>query len=399
MKLLWKKTANPEPPPEAVTPPAPQPAAVVAPTGAGINPTTAIAALVTLASVVFTTWSVYDLATPAAPAAVAIAAGAGAELVWLYVLATEWQRAGRTGQLSHGLTATGWGLATLTAVVIAVHGALTFLPLAALAALPLAAKAGWHWQTRLRAEETRTRLEAEAAAARAAAEAQRQAEEEARRREEEDERRQRELSTDLTEEQRAELAALEREAAYVSAKTEKELALEAARAHAEQQRALAEIRRQAEQQMAVDEGAADIEVQRLKLRNKIRLAAPVYTVTELPAGGHHEAASQVPDDLSGLDTPPSTGGVGTPVAGFGFPQKQAPARGAHPADQRVPRVPTPGDTGLSEGERNRRLVLEAYRRLSVGGKAPSISAVAEAAGVSRRTVNRHLPPEMKQTQS
>ncbi|MFC9090677.1 hypothetical protein [Nocardiopsis dassonvillei] len=377
--------------PEADSGQVPQPTTAVTPMPTWMNPTTVIAALVTLASVVFTTWSVYDLATPTAPAVVAIAAGLGAELVWLYVLAAEWQRAGRTGQLSHGLTATGWGLAALTAAVIAVHGVLTFLPLAALAALPLAAKAGWHWQTRLRAEETRTRLDAEAEAARAAAQAQRQEAEEARQREEEAARRASKLSSALTEDQEAELAALERETAYVTAKTEKELALDAARARADQQRALAEIRRQAEQQMAVDEGAADIEVQRLKLRNRIRLAAPVYTVTELPASGQYETAPQVPDDLSGLDTPPPTGGApAAPVAGFGFAPTPRPAQGVPRSDLRVPPAASPG---APEGTPRPEEALSGPQRLLVyvsdAGEQATVKGAAREMGVHPRTIRRY----------
>lgn len=430
MKLPWKKTANPETQTKPLTPPAPAPASEPGPVAAddqdseqtppaeaavpepgGIDFTRVIASIVTAASAVFTVWSVWDLARrgaeegQAAPHVVGLGAGVGVEAVWLWLLAIEWQQASTTGRVHPALTRTGWVLAFGAAVVLVVHGVMTSWPMALLAVLPLAAKAGWHWLTTLRCEQTRARLEAEAAAAREAAEAQRQAEEEVRRQEAAQEARASKLSAELTEEQRAELAALEREAAYVTAKTEKELALDAARAAAEQQRALAEIRRQAERQMAVDEGAADIEVQRAELRNRIRLASPVYTVTELPAGGQHE---QVPDDPSGF-------GV-APVAGFGAGLSQARAQGGgigrHPGgiapDLRGRPSPTVGGGGIGgqggdiaadQGQRaphhaarvavgrdTRQRVLEEIR---YAGVQVSNAELARLLKISRTTVRDH----------
>ncbi|WP_026117161.1 hypothetical protein [Nocardiopsis valliformis] len=402
MKLMWKKTANPEPPIEAA--PAPAPAAEPAPAvaedqapvvarPAQINPTTVIASLVTLASVVFTTWSVFDMATPAAPDLVALAAGAGVELVWLYILATEWQQAGRTGHLSRGLTVTGWVLAAVAAVIITVHGLLTVLALAVLAVLPLAAKAGWHWQTRLRAAATRARLAAQAEAERERAETARRKAEEERRLAQEQQRRDQELSQELTEEQEKELARLRREAVFVSAKSAAELELDAARARADQERALADIRRQAEQQMAVDEGAADIEVRRIEMANRIRLASPVYSVTEVPTltGGVPNDASA----LSGGGTPGTPGIFTGSGAGFGAMMRtaQAPHTGV---DQPMPGVPgtvptSPAHRSVAEAEANRAAIAQAYRHLfRQGGAEPSIAAVAAQAKVSDRTAGRHL---------
>ena len=413
MKLLWKKTANPEPQTEIVAPPAPAPAPEPAPVVAddqdgeqtppaaaaagepgGIDFTRVIASIVTAASAVFTVWSVWDLTLrgaeegQAAPHVVGLGAGVGVEAVWLWLLAIEWQQASRTGRVHPALTRTGWVLAFGAAVVLVVHGVMTSWPMALLAVLPLAAKAGWHWLTALRCEQTRARLEAEATAAREAAEAQRKAEEEAHRKEAAKEARASKLSAELTEEQQAELAALEREAAYVTAKTEKELALDAARAHAEQQRALADIRRQAERQMAVDEGAADIEVQRAELRNRIRLASPVYTVTELPAGGQNE---QVPNDPSGFGIPPVGG---APVAGFGFAQAPRPAGGAPRPDLRVPPgAPSATSPGAPGGAPQSEEALSGPQRLLAyvadAGEQATVKGAAREMGVHPRTIRRY----------
>ncbi|MGI5119301.1 hypothetical protein ACQEU5_07120 [Marinactinospora thermotolerans] len=310
--------------------------------------TRVIATVVTAASAVFTVWSVWDLlAGHGAPHAVGLGAGIGVEAVWLWVLAIEHQQASRAGRVSPVLTRTGWVLAAGAAVVLLVHGLVTSWPMALLAVLPVAAKAGWHWLTKLRSEEAR------------------RAEEEARRRAEEEAQRASRLSAELTEEQRAELAELERETAYVTAKTEKELALAAARAHAEQQRALAEIRRQAEQQMALDEGAADVELQRIKLKNKLRLAAPVYSVAELP---------QAPDDLSELGVPP------VQTVGFGF----TPTRGASPADLRTPPSASPGASpgGAAPSGPER---LLAYMQQA---EAATVKGAAREMGVDPRTIRR-----------
>ncbi|WP_026119891.1 winged helix-turn-helix domain-containing protein [Nocardiopsis ganjiahuensis] len=431
MKLMWKKTANPahsEPPLEAAAPPAPAPApepvvaddqtpeptppaAAAAGEPGGIDFTRVIASVVTAASAVFTVWSVWDLARhgaeegQAAPHAVGLGAGIGVEAVWLWLLAIEWQQASRTGRVNPVLTRTGWVLAAGASVVLVVHGVMTSWPMALLAVLPLAAKAGWHWLTALRCEQTRTRLEAEGAAAREAALAQRRAEEEARREQAAKEALESKLSSDLTETQRAELAELEREAAYVSAKTEKELALDAARAHAEQQRVLAQIRRQAEQQMTVDEASADIEVRRAELRTRIHLATPLYTAQELPAADHHE---QVPDDPSGF-------GV-APVAGFGAGLSQARAQGGGIGRQGggiAPDLqgrPSPtvggggigrqgGGTGADQAERaphhaarlevgrdTRQRVLEEIRYAGVGVSNAELSRLL---GIGRTTVRDH----------
>ncbi|GAB3214279.1 hypothetical protein GCM10027294_53370 [Marinactinospora endophytica] len=380
---MFRKKVQPSPSPavsvtqEPVTqtPAAPAPAPAPEPmvseqigSPASVDFTRVIATVVTAASAVFTVWSVWDLLAGhgGAPHAVGLGAGIGVEAVWLWVLAIEHQQASRAGRVSPVLTRTGWVLAAGAAVVLLVHGLVTSWPMALLAVLPVAAKAGWHWLTALRAEETASRLEAERQAERAAAEEARRAEEEARRRAEEEAQRASRLSAELTEEQRAELAELERQTAYVTAKTEKELALAAARAHAEQQRALAEIRRQAEQQMALDEGAADVELQRIKLKNRLRLAAPVYSVAELP---------QAPDDLSELGVPP----VAQQTVGFGFT-----TRGASPADLRTPPSASPGASpgGAAPSGPER---LLAYMQQA---EAATVKGAAREMGVDPRTIRR-----------
>lgn len=351
--------------------------------GAPQNPAAVIAVLVTLASVIFTTWSVYDLLAPHAPALVALTAGAGLELVWLFALATEYQQAKGNGRVDSRLSATGWVLAAVTAVVIFVHGALTAWPLVVLAALPLAAKAGWHLRTRAQAAETRNRLETEQIERSEQQRQEREAAEAEQAERAEAQRREQALSSALSEEQEAELAALEQQTEYLQRRTEKELALEDARAQAEQQKSLAEIRRRAEQQMAVDEGAADIEVRRLELSNRIRLAQPVYSVTELGEG--------VPDDASSLGSG-ATGGFATSCAGFGS-ALGATARAGTGADQQAPGVPVGSGTHQSaaEAEANRRRVAQVYTSLLKTQDAePSIAEVARQAGLSDRAAGRHL---------
>ncbi|MET9713365.1 hypothetical protein [Nocardiopsis alba] len=295
---------------QEAAPPAPVPGTVVEEPSSWNDPVRLIAGVITAASAITTVWALWDLisADGTDPAAhlVGLAAGLVVEGGWLLVLASNYQAAAREGAVARWRTIVGWTLAGGAALLLGYHGiAAGSLAWSLLGLLPLISKTAWHVLTHARARQARQALQERRARERAAAEA-------ARAQAEQD----RALSTELTPEQEAELAALEREAAYVTAKTERELALDAARAQSEQQRALAEIRRQAERQMAVDEGAADIEVQRAELRNRIRLASPVYTVTELPAGGHHD---QVPTDPSGFGIPPTSGSV----AGFGAGMEQA----------------------------------------------------------------------------
>jgi hypothetical protein len=339
------------------------------PAGPRTRPLLIAASIPSVLSLAWTAWSVADMIP--APLPIAVAAGIALDVALVAAVAIAWV----APSIARGAQAASWLIAGVAAAAIAIHSWSISPALSLMAAVPLISKALWHLALSAKAA-------GEAEAAEAAARA---AEQDAKERAEA-ERKASRLSSELTEDEQAELAELERQRAYTEAKAAKALALAEAQAKADQERRLAEIRRRAETQMATDEATAQIHVRRAELAQQIRLAAPVYSVAEIPAG------PRVPDDLSGLDTEP--GGTG-PVAGFGFPQAGVPTRGAHPADQHAPRVPAPGDAPLSEGERNRRAVLAAYTRLAANGSTPSVSAVAEAAGVSRRTVNRHLPPEMK----
>ncbi|KOX18055.1 hypothetical protein [Nocardiopsis sp. NRRL B-16309] len=338
------------------------------PSGPRTRPLLIAASIPSVLSLAWTAWSVADMIP--APWPVAMAAGIALDVALVAAVAIAWV----APSIARGAQAASWLIAGVAAAAIAIHSWPISPALALMAAVPLISKALWHLALSAKAS-------GEAAAAAAAAHAAEQAAKERA----EAERKNRRLSTGLTEDQEAELAELERQRAYTEAKAAKALALAEAQAKAAQEERLAEIRRRAETQMATDEATAQIHVKRAELAQQIQLAAPVYTATEISAG------PRVPDDPSGLDDlPPGT----APVAGFGFSQTP-PARGVHPAEEHVPRVPTPGEAPLSEGERNRRAVLAAYERLAADGSAPSVSAVATEAGVSRRTVNRHLPPEMK----
>lgn len=398
MKLMRGQT--PDPGPQTASP-----AVAVAP--GGVNPTTAIASLVTLASVVFTTWSVFDMATPAAPDLVALAAGAGVELVWLYILATEWQQAGRTGHLSRGLTVTGWVLAAVAAVIITVHGVLTMLALAVLAVLPLAAKAGWHWQTSLRAAATRARLEAEAQTARERAEAARREAEERHHREAEAQRRSQELSVEPTDADEREIAQLRRKAAVARLRADAEKDLVTAEAEADRMRQEAEadaerirletesrMRREAiENRTAEDLAVLEANAKLFRRRHEVEVELALTRPYELETG----TSTRVPNDASMLQT-------GTPGtfanSGAGFGGAMASARSAHVSvggsDQQVPQVPGQGSEAMvhhsaAEAEANRRKVGQVYEVLArATGEAPSIAAVARGAGISDRATGRHL---------
>lgn len=323
------------------------------------------ASIPSLLSLAWTAWSVADMVP--APAPIAVTAGIALDIMLVAAVAIAWTSpaAARPAQT------VSWIIAGLAASAIAVHSFAITPALVLLAPLPLVAKALWGLALSAKTAQEAEAAEVEAERARVQKEQRLETERKAAR-----------LSTGLTEDQEAELAALERETTYVESKSERELALAAARAKVAQEERLAEIRRGAETQMATDEARAQIHVKRAELADQIRLASPVYTVTEIGSG------PQVPNDVSGITGPEGPTGA---VAGFGF--SQSPPRpgqgGAHPAEQGAPMVPTPGT--VSEAERNRRAVLAAYKQLSTGGTTPTISAVAEAAGVSRRTVNRNLP--------
>src|SRR5690606_14307453 len=159
------------------------------------------------------------------------------------------------------------------AVVVAVltlHGVMAGWALIPLAAMPLGAKALWHWALVSRAEEARERRQRAAA-----------------------------MDDSLTEEQQAELAEARRQAAYIRARAEAEAErlraeaeAERLRAEAEHQARLASLRRQAELQMEADQAAAEVARRRCQLQAELargrallglQPATPTATPGEEPA--------------------------------------------------------------------------------------------------------------------
>lgn len=369
----------------------------------GVDPVRILAGVLAAGSVVFTGWKIWDLI--AGPSAgilihgVGVASGLAVESAWLMLLALAHQQATRTGHVSRWVTIAGWILAIGAAGILLAHGVQSGAwVMALLGMLPLMAKTAWHGLTHTRALETLDRNQAAEQARSQAEQIEREREREAARAEAARLERERALSTDPTDDDEREIAELHRRANVARLRAEAERELTTAEAEAERMREQAQaeaerIRREAESQLrreaiwhkteeelAVLESNAALFKRRSEVESELALTSPL----RLGAGPH------VPNDASGITGPGPDGPAG-PVAGFGVPE-QARAQGAHPADQHMPSVPTPGGGALSEAERNRRAVLDAYTRLSDGGTVvPTISAVADAAGVSRRTVNRHLP--------
>lgn len=265
---------EPAPTMEAPTPPAPEaPALPDAPmeeapawvTKALIG----IAAVPTLLALPWAAWSVAHLLP--VPLAVALPLGVlfdvamvGAVLVALLV-----------PSVSRQASVLGWVASTAAAAAITVHvglsGALVF------AATPLISKALWGLLVTIRRQQAAlvaSRKEAERRKREADEEAARrkeEAEEEARaEREAEEARRAAELSTELSFEQQAEIARLERDALYAEQLAAAELKLSLAKSDAEHQKALAEIKRLGEQQRAEDKEEAEVYEQRLRLERKLR---------------------------------------------------------------------------------------------------------------------------------
>mgnify|MGYP001243168518 FL=1 len=344
------------------------------PPGPRTRPLLIAASIPSVLSLAWTAWSVADMIP--APLPVAVAAGVALDVALVAAVVIAWV----APAIARGAQVASWGIAGVAAAAIAVHSWSISPALALMAAVPLVSKALWHLALSAKAV-------GEAEAAEAAARA---AEQAAKAREEAD-RKGRRLSTELTEDQEAELAELERQAAYVKAKADRQVALEQAQAQAAQQLRLAEIEREAETQMATDEATAQIHVRRAELAHQIQLASPVYTVTELPAG-------RVPDDASGLDDlPPAAGGA--PVAGFGgafgAAARPGPARagGASPAPSADLRVPPAASPGAPRGASSQGEPLSGPQRLLVyvteQGQGATVKGAARSMGVDPRTVRRY----------
>ncbi|MGW9351735.1 hypothetical protein [Nocardiopsis flavescens] len=341
------------------------------PTGPRTRPLLIAATIPSVLSLAWTAWSVADMIP--APLPVALAAGIALDVALVAAVAIAWvaPAIARPAQIA------SWVIAAVAAAAIALHSWALSPALALMAAVPLISKALWHLALSAKAAGDAAEAAAAARAAEQAAAERAEADRKAAR-----------LSTALTEEEEAELAGLERRAAYVAAKADKQVALADAQAQAEQRLRLAEIERDAQTQMATDEATAQIYVRRAELAHRIRLAEPVYTATEIGPGG-----PRVPDDPSGLEGLPPAGGA--PVAGFGFPQHGArPARGASPADLRVPpgapsgaSPAAPGGGPRVEGALSGPQRLLAYVA-DAGGQA-TVKGAAREMGVHPRTIRRY----------
>ncbi|MFC7745561.1 hypothetical protein ACFQXA_38580 [Nocardiopsis composta] len=197
-----------------------------APAGAALTPTRvmlAIAGVLTLLSMVWTGWSVYDLlqqVAPKSPKTVAVAVAVAVELAWVAIVAVEWQHIHRSGAAPKGLVYTGWAIAATVVGVLALHAVkMESYYLLPLAALPLAGKALWSWALEDVAQAVRDRLEAARRAREKAAEEARAEEEKVAAEAAEEAARTERLSSGLTEAQEAELAEIRRRAAYITARS------------------------------------------------------------------------------------------------------------------------------------------------------------------------------------
>jgi len=329
----------------------------------------AVAVGTTAASIAFTTWAVADLATGAAegaaPVAIAVGAGLAVEGVWLFLLATEWGQAVRTGRPSKALSVAGWVLAVVASAVIVVHGLVTDPVMAILAVLPVGAKAAWFFRTRDRAAQTLDRLaEEEATAART-----------------------RKLSTAPTDEEEEALAARERQLEVRRRQRE----LDRREADADSADRIAEIERQGREELAETRAHFTVarEIQRNDREIGYRQGAGAARIA-LGSGAY------APDDASELD---DTGrGFG---AGFGSAMAaqartaQTPTLRTSPEEQ----VPTPvhlpprggAQVSAAEAAARRELVWATRDQLlEETGEEPTYSALARKLSLSRQTIKRHL---------
>ena len=222
----------------------------------------AVGGALTGASMAWTAWSVVDMVGTITPLPVAIAVATGVELSWLAMVAVEWAHAQRGQRVPRALAAAGWATVAVVVAVLTLHGVMAGWALIPLAAMPLGAKALWHWALVSRAEEARERRQRAAA-----------------------------MDDSLTEEQQAELAEARRQAAYIRARAEAEA--ERLRAEAEHQARLDALRRQAELQMEADQAAAEVARRRCQLRAELERgrallglqpATPTATPGDTPGG-------------------------------------------------------------------------------------------------------------------
>lgn len=269
------------PPPETSSPEHPAPKALTA-SRTSPRATIAVAAIPSVASLVWTAWSLMDMIP--APWPVGLAAGVVLDVALVSAVAIAWI----APQVARPAKVTGWLIATLAAVLVGYHAAQILPVLAGLGLIPLVAKGLWHLA--LNARLTRAAAEdAQAEADRVAAQ--------------ENARRDAELSTDLTHEQQKEIVERKRQATYKRSLAEADRDVAAADADAEHEAELAKIARLGEQRRAMGREAAKVELERQRLMQEINASRPASFAL---------LSGEVPSDLSSLPVPPDAS-----VMGFG----------------------------------------------------------------------------------
>ncbi|MDT0302865.1 hypothetical protein [Streptomonospora wellingtoniae] len=319
------------------------------------------AAIPSVASLVLTVWSLMDSLPEAAPWGVGLAAGGVLDVALVSSVAIAWV----APAVARPAQSAGWAIALLAAGLVGWHSWLIDWPLAALGAIPLAAKALWSLALHARlAQHAAAREEAEQQRA-AEVERERQAAEQRAAADAEAARRAAELDTGLTHEQQAKVARRRRDAAYARELSDAELELERAQAQAAHEAELERIRRAAAQQMEMDREDAAVIKQRVQLTREIQAGRGL-------ALGSSEAA---PDDLSSLAASP-----GAALMGFGqaMGSDQGAPRGASPAP--APRA------RAAQGLEPRLQVLVDY--IAEAGEAASVRGAARALGCDAATVRR-----------
>lgn len=294
--------------------------------------TVAIAALPSAASLVWTAWSLIDMIP--APLPVGLAAGVVLDVALVSAVAIAWI----SPRVAKAAKVTGWLIALVAAALVGYH-AYTILPvLAGLGLVPLVAKGLWHLALNARL----ARAAAEAAQAKAT---RKEAKEKAQ--------REAELSTELTHEERRQIAEKLRLAAFEEELAEAEVRLDDAQAERVHRLKLAAIRREAE-----------------VVKERIELAWEINAVRStqfaLPAG-------EAPDDLSSLPAPQaSQGDAAGHLAHLGFGSDQGVSPGRPGGD------PVVADPPLRD--------LMAY--LGAAGEAASVRGAAKELRVAPITIRR-----------
>lgn len=343
------------------------------------RPLMVAAAIPSVLSLAWTAWSIADMIP--APWPVALAAGVALDVALVAAVALAWM----APSITRGAQVASWFIAALAAAAIGVHSFEITPALTLLAAVPLVAKALWHLALVAKGQ---------AEAARRTAEQAQQAKADR-------------LSVELTEDEQAAIADLERQAAFTEKKAAAQRKLDAAHSEAEHAAKLADIEREAAEQMKRDEATAKIHVRRHELAQQIDLAAPVTA----PA---RQQLPRVPDDASSLTprggaeagfgaafaaTPAPAPATGATAADLGVPQGATPTATAGATPSSAPAAPAAPETEPVPAERTwprppspeqgrRQLVEYAQWRLDQG-QVPSIRDAAKRMTTSPRSVSRY----------